>query len=104
MIFTEVYFERVIVDIVLLLSVLVPAVADVTTFVLVSTMCIQFVVSIEALSTKPAFRVSLETALVDRTGIVITKLLMLLQVGPCEKLVFVGEDFLISCAEIADLC
>jgi len=41
---------------------------------------------------------SLETALVNRTGVVVAELLMLFQLGPREQLVLVGEDFLVPCA------
>jgi hypothetical protein len=44
--------------------------------------------------------VPLEAALVDRTYFVIAELLVLPQFRECEKLVFVREDFFISCAKI----
>lgn len=101
MVLPEVDFERVVVDVVLLLPVVVTTVADVTTLVLVTTVSIQLVVSIEALSTEAALRMSFEAALVNGARIIVTEFLVLLQVGPCEKLVLVCEDFLVSCTEVA---
>lgn len=67
----------------------------------VPTMDVQFVVSIESLPTETAFRMSLEPALVDSARVIISKLLMLAQLLWGEKLMLMGEDFLISCAQIA---
>jgi hypothetical protein len=103
-VFLEVNLERVIVDKVLLLSAAITPVADVAAFVFVSAMCVQFVISIEALSAETAFWMSLEATLIDRARVVVAKLLMFLQFRVSEQLVFVGEDLLVSRAEIAIRC
>jgi hypothetical protein len=77
-VFLEVDFERVIVDKVLLLSAAITPVADVAAFVFVSAMCVQFVISIEALSAETAFWMSLEATLIDGAGVVVAELLMFL--------------------------
>jgi hypothetical protein len=100
MVFPEVYFYGIIVDKVLLATPLGLAVTDMTPFVLVSAMCEKLVVAIKALSTKAAFRMSSETALVNRARIVVSKLLVLSQLGECEKFVLVRKDFLVPRTEI----
>jgi hypothetical protein len=100
MIFSEVNFEGVVVDKILLLSGTLTTVTDMAPFVLVATVCIQLVVSVEALTTEAAFGVPFEAALIDRTGVIVAELLMLPELRVCEKLVFVGEDFLVPCTEI----
>jgi hypothetical protein len=100
MVFFEVDFEGIVVDKVLLLASAITPIADMAAFVLVSTVCVQLVVSVEALSTEATFRVSLEAALVDRTRVVVTELLVLPQFGECKQLVFVRKDLLVSCTQV----
>jgi hypothetical protein len=76
----------------------------VTALVLVSAVCIQLIVPVEALAAKATFGVAFEPALIDGTGVVVTKLLMSLQLGVCKKLVFVCENFLVPCTQIAVQC
>jgi hypothetical protein len=77
-IFPKVDLEGVIVDIVLLFPAsTVSAIANVAAFVLVPTMRVKLVVSIESLATKATFRVSLESALIDCAGVVVAELLVL---------------------------
>lgn len=99
----EVLFQRVVVDIVLLLPAPFSAIADVTALVLVATMRVKLVVSVEALTAESTFRVSLKTALVDRARVVVAEFLMLLEVGEGKELVLVGKHFLVSCTEVAGL-
>jgi hypothetical protein len=101
MIFFEMDLERVVVHVVLLLSATIPPVAYVTAFVLVSAVCVQLVVSIEALPTKTALRMAFEAALVDGTGVVVAELLVLAEFGRREELMLVGEDFLVARAKVA---
>lgn len=100
MVFPEVYFEGVVIDIVLLLPRTLAPVTDMAPLVLVATMCVQLVVSVKALTTETALGVPFEAALIDRTGVIVAELLMLPILWVCEKLVFVGEDFLVTCTEI----
>lgn len=65
-----------------------------------STVSEQFVIAVEPLSTEPALRMTLETALVDRTRVVISKFLVPPQLLVGEEFMLVGEDFLVPCAEI----
>ena len=67
------------------------------TLVLVPAMCVQLVVSIEALPTEAALRVTLEATLIDSARVVVAELLVLSELSKREELVFVGEDFLVSC-------
>lgn len=94
------YFKRVVVDKVLLLAVLIPSIANVTSLMLVSAMGIELIVAIKALPTESALRMTLEPALIDRAWIIISKLLVLAQFADGEKFVLVGKHFLIPCAEI----
>jgi hypothetical protein len=77
-IFSKVHLEGVVVDVVLLLPApTVLAIAYVAAFVLVPTMRVKLVVSIESLATEATLRVSLESALVDCAGVVVTEFLVL---------------------------
>jgi hypothetical protein len=76
-ILAKVKFKRIVIDVVLLFPSLRLAVAYVASLVFVSTVCIQLVVAIEPLSTKPTLWMTFKTALVDGPWIVISKLLML---------------------------
>ncbi len=99
-IFSKVNFERVVVDIVLLLPAGVPSIADMAALVPVSAVRIQLIVTIEALLAKSALRMPSETALVHCAGVVVPKLLMLSQLGVGEQLVLVRKDLFVACAEI----
>lgn len=99
----EMLFQRIVIDIVLLLPAPFSAIADVAALVLVATMRVQLIVSVEALTTESTFRMSLKAALVDRTRVIVAKFLVLLEVGEGEELVLVREHFLVSCAEVAGL-
>lgn len=103
MVFPEVLLERIVVHKVLLLPAPITAVANVAAFVLISTMCVQLIVSVEALATETAFRVSLEATLIDRARVIVTELLMLPEIGKREELVLVREDFLVPRTQITKL-
>lgn len=78
MVLSEVHLERIVVDVILLLSTASFApIANVTAFVLVPAMRVEFVVSVESLPAKAAFRMALETALIDGAGVVVAELLVL---------------------------
>jgi hypothetical protein len=62
--------------------------------------CVQFIVSVKALSAKSTLWVSLEAALVNRTWVIVAKLLVFLQFRVCKELVFVREDLLIPRTKI----
>ena len=92
--------QFLIVSVVLRLSTCVASIADVTPFMLLSTMKVQFVVSVETLSAEAAFWMPLEARLINSSWIVVTELLMLPQFAKREQLVLVGEDFLMASTEI----
>ena len=77
MVFSEVVLERPVVEVILLLAVRRPTVTDVTPFVTITTVSIEFVITIETLTAETAFRMSLETALINCTWFMITIFLML---------------------------
>ena len=100
-VFLKVQLKRIVVDIILLLSAAFSAVTDMATLVLVPAMCVKLVVSVEALTTEAALRMTLETTLIDSARVVVAELLVLSQLSKREELVFVGEDFLVSRTQIA---
>lgn len=73
------------------------------TLVLLSTMCVQLVVAVEALATEAALRVALETTLINSARVVVAELLVLSKLGKGEELVFVGENLLIPRTQVARL-
>ena len=95
------FFERVVVNKVLLLPSLISSVADMTSLVLVPTMHIELVVAVETLSTEATLRVSLESTLIDSPWIIVPELLMFSELANREELVLMGEDLLVPCTEVA---
>lgn len=69
--------------------------------VLVSAMCIEFVVAVEALSTEAAFGMTFEPTLIHRSRVIVAKFLMLLQFWDREQLMLVGEDLFVPGTEVA---
>jgi hypothetical protein len=76
MIFSEVDLQRVIIGVVLMLSRSIPTVTDVTPFMLIPTVFVELVITVEALSTKAAFWVSLKSTLFCTAWLVVAELLM----------------------------
>lgn len=95
-VFLEVVLERGIIDVVLLLAVSGLSIADVASLMLVTAMCIQFVISVESLATETAFRMASKTALVNSTGDVVSVFLVFPQLRHGKEFVLVGEDLLVS--------
>ena len=102
MVTPKVLLQRVIVDVILLLTAPTSSIANMASFMFVPTMDVQFIVPIESLSTETAFWMPLEPTLVDSARVIISKLLMLAQLLWGEELMLMGEDLLISCAQIAE--
>lgn len=94
-------FERIVVDIILLLASTRPSVADVTSFMAIATMSIEFVVSVEPLATESTLGMTSKATLVHGARHIVTMLFMLAQLGRREKLMFVSEDLLVASAKIA---
>ena len=100
MVFLEVALQSIVVNIVLLLAMGGTAVANMASFVFITTMGVQLVIAIESLPTKTTLGVAFEAALVDSTGFVITMLLVFSQLGHGEEGVLVSEHLFVPCAEV----
>lgn len=100
MIRLEVVFQRTIVNVILLLPIHRSSIADMTALVPVPTVNIELVIPIEPLATETAFRVSSKSTLINRTGNIISVLLMPSQLRNGKEVMLVGEYFFVPCAEI----
>jgi hypothetical protein len=77
MVFSEVHLERIVVDVVLLFPASpFAAVANVAALVLVSAMRVELIVAVETLVTEATFWMSLESALIYCSRIVVAKFLV----------------------------
>ena len=103
MIPSEMLFQGIVVLIVLLLSPLVSSIADMTSFMLVSTVGKEFVVAIKSLHAETTLWVSFEATLIHSPGVIISKFLMFSKFLRSEQLVLMSEDFLVSRTEITQL-
>ena len=101
MIFLEVILERIVVNIILLLTTPRPSITNVTSFVAVATVSVQFIVAIKPLTAETTFRVTLKATLFNGSRNMISVLLVLAQLRHSEEFVFMGEDFLVSRTQIA---
>jgi len=101
MVFAEVNLQSVVIDVVLWAESTISPVANMASFVLVTTMREQLVISIEPHSTEATFRMSLESALIDSSRVIVAKLFMLFELLLREQFMLVGEDFLVPRAKIA---
>lgn len=100
-VFTEMDLQLIVVAIVDRFASLTPAVANMTPFMLFPAVSVQLILAVESLPTEAAFRVAFEAALVNCAGVVVAKLLVLSKFWIREELMFVSEDLLVSCAELA---
>lgn len=82
------------------MAAVVPSITDMALLVLLPTMGVQFIVTVESLATKATFRMPFESGLIDGSGVVISKLFVLSKFPGCEQLMFVGEHFLVAGAKI----
>jgi hypothetical protein len=82
--FGEMLLEFGVVAVVLRVATTISPIANMASLVLLSTMGIQFVISIEALSAEAAFRVTFEARLIDSTRIIVAKFLVLSQFAKGE--------------------
>lgn len=96
MIFPEVYLKGIIIHVILLRSTLIPSIADMAFFMLVSAVGEQLVVAVESLPAKATFRMSLESALVNSAGVVVAKLFVPAQILRSIKIMFMRKNFLVS--------
>jgi hypothetical protein len=77
MIFLEVILERIIVNIILLLASGGLSITNMTSFVAITTVSVQFIVAIEPLTAETTLGVTFETALINGSGNVVSVLLVL---------------------------
>ena len=96
----EMFLERIVVDIVLLLAMSRPSVTDMAPLMPVTTVSIQFVISVEPLSAETAFWMASKPALINGAGDIISVLFVLAQFRHGEKFMLVGEDFFVPSAKI----
>jgi len=102
-ILSEVNLESVVVDIVLGLSATIAAITQVASFVAVTTMGEEFIVSVEALTTEATLRMALEARLVLGTRDIITVLFVSTQFLRSKQFVFMSEDLLVTSTQITHL-
>jgi hypothetical protein len=100
MIFLEVALQSIVVNVILLLAMGSAAVTDMASFMLVTTVGVKLIITIESLPTESTLWVALEAALLDSTGFVITMLLVFPQLSHGKKGVLVSEHFLVPCTKI----
>jgi len=75
-----------------------------TPFMLVSAMCVKLVITVESFIAETTFRMTFETALIDRSRVVITSSFMFAELGSCEELVLMCEYLFVPCAKITGRC
>jgi len=101
MVLLEMNFQRVVIEVVLLLAVVIPTIANMTLLVLVATVSIQLIISVESLPAETALGMSLESALINCARVVITKFVVLFQFCRGEQLVLMSEDLFVARTQIA---
>lgn len=99
-VFLEMFLERVVVDIILLLAMSRSSITDMTPLVLVTTMGIQLVVSVEPLSTEPTLRVAFEAALVNGSRDIVSVFFVLAQFRRRKEFMLVGKHLFVSSAKV----
>jgi hypothetical protein len=83
-VFPKVNFECVVVEVVLLLATTVLPVADMASFMLVATMCVELVITVKSFVAETTLGMTFETALVNRSRIVVTSPFMFAELGSRE--------------------
>lgn len=68
---------------------------------LVTAMRVELVIAIKTHTTKSAFGMAFEPALINCSRIVVAEFLMFSQLGGCEKIVLMSEDLLVPSAKVA---
>lgn len=88
--------QHLVVEIVLHLAARIPPVADMTSFVLLSTVLVELIVPIESLATKSTFWMTPKSTLINGSWVVVPEFLMPSKLSKCEKLMLVSEDLLVA--------
>lgn len=70
-------------------------------FMLISAMGVQLIIAVESLPAETTLRMALETALVHGSRVVVAEFFVLAKFGYREQFMFVCEDFLVPCAQVA---
>lgn len=96
----KVVLKCIVVDIVLLLPMARPSIADMAALVPVTAVGVELIVPVESLTTKPTFRMASESTLINGSRNVISILLMLAQLCDGKDLVLMCKNFLVSCTQI----
>lgn len=96
----KVHFQRIIVQVVLVLLPVITTITYVAALVLLTTMRKQLVIAVEALSAEAAFGMALETALIDCAWSVIAEFFMLAEFSGGEEFVFMRKHLLVTGTEV----
>jgi hypothetical protein len=97
---SKVLLQGVVIQIVLRLA-WIQSIAYVTSFMLLSTMGVQFVVAVEMSPAKSAFWMSTKTTLIGSARFIVALFFMSLQLLFREQLMLMRKDFFIPRAEVA---
>lgn len=69
-------------------------------FMIVPTVRIQLIIAVKPLFAESTLRVTLETALIHSSRIIVAILLVIAELCHCEELMLMCENLLVSCAQI----
>ena len=100
MVFLEMFLQCVVVNIVLLLAVSGSSITDMAPLVLVPTVGVQLVVSVEPLSAETTLRMTFKTALVDRPRGIVSVFFVLAQFRHGKQRMLVREHLFVSSTQI----
>jgi hypothetical protein len=98
---TEMMLQGIIIKVVLWLSS--PTIAQEASFVLCTAMHVEFVVTVESLTTESTERMPLESRLINRSRVIVSLLHMTIEVFIRKQLMFMRKDFFVPGAKIAHL-
>jgi hypothetical protein len=100
MVLSKMYFECVVIEVVLVLLSIISPVAYVAPLMLLSAVGEQLVVPVKPLLAETTLRVTLEAALINSPWVVVAKPFVLPELLRSEQLMLVCEYFLVPRAEI----
>lgn len=100
MVVPEMELQGIVILVVLLLPQIVPSLAYVALFMIVPAVRIQLIVAVKSLFAESTPRVTLETALIHSSRIIVAILLVIAKLCHCKELMLMCENFLISCTQI----
>jgi hypothetical protein len=100
MCFFEMLLQHLVIQVVLHLAARISPVADVASFVFLSAMLIELIVTIESLAAKATFWMTLESALVNSSWVVVTKFFMPPKLPIRKQIMLMSKDFLVASTQI----